>query len=99
MMLNFALNKKPFAPKTISYAINNETHLNFGKEIVYNTFDQNRFFAGVHYHTNTHDYLQVGYMYLYQQLASGNTYRYIHAIRIGYSHSLDLRKKEVQPKA
>jgi hypothetical protein len=99
MMLNFALNKKPFAPKTISYAINNETHLNFGKEIVYNPFDQNRFFAGVHYHTNTHDYLQVGYMYLYQQLASGNTYRYIHAIRIGYSHSLDLRKKEVQPKA
>jgi hypothetical protein len=99
LMLNFALNKKPFAPKTISYAISNEMHLNFGKEIVYNTFDQNRLFAGFHYHTNAHDYLQLGYMYLYQQLATGSKYRYIHAIRIGYSHNLDLRKKQAEVKS
>jgi len=98
LMLNFAFNKKPFAPKTISYVLNNETHINFGKEIVYNTFDQNRLFMGLHYHTNTHDYLQFGYTYLYQQLASGNRYRYIHAGRISYFHNLDLRKKEPQPK-
>ena len=98
MMLNFAFNKKPFAPKTISYAVNNEAHLNFGKEIVYNTFDQNRFFAGIHYHTTAHAYLQVGYMYLYQQLAIGNKYRYIHAARISYFQNLDLRKKEPQSK-
>ncbi len=98
MMLNFALNKKPFVPKTLSYVVNNETHLNFGKEIVYNTFDQNRLFLGFHYHTNAHDFLQFGYMYFYQQLAAGNRYRYIHAARIGYFHNLDLRKKDLQPK-
>lgn len=98
MMLNFAFNKKPFAAKTISYAINNEIHLNFGKEITYNTFDQNRLFVGFHYHTTSHDFLQFGYMYLYQQLASGNSYRYIHAARISYFHNLDLRKKESPPK-
>ena len=97
--LNFALNKKPFTPKTISYVITNETHLNFGKEIVYNTFDQNRLFVGVNYHTNTHDYFQFGYMYLYQQLASGNRYRYIHAARISYFQNLDLRKKDRLPKS
>jgi hypothetical protein len=98
LMLNFALNKKPFAPKTISYAVNNETHINFGKEIVYNTFDQNRLFVGLHYHANAHDLIQFGYMYLYQQLASGNRYRYVHAGRISYFHNLDLRKKEPSPK-
>ena len=99
MLLNFAFNKKPFAPKTISYAVNNETHINFGEQIIYNTFDQNRLFLGFHYHTNSHDFLQFGYMYLYQQLASGNSYRYVHAARIGYFHNLDLRKKEPLPKS
>jgi hypothetical protein len=94
LMLNFAFNKKPFAPKTISYAVNNETHVNFGKEIVYNTFDQNRLFLGLNFYTSTHDFLQFGYMYLYQQLATGNKYRYIHAARISYFQNLDLRKKE-----
>jgi hypothetical protein len=98
-MLNFSFNKNPFSSKTISYTISNEMHLNFGKEIVYNTFDQNRLFAGFQYHTNAHDYLQFGYMYLYQQLATGNNYRYIHAIRIGYSHGLDLRKKQAEAKS
>ena len=94
IMLNFAFNKTPFSPKSISYVINNELHLNFGKEIIYNTFDQNRLFFGFHYHTNSHDFLQFGYMYLYQQLAAGNKYRYIHAIRISFFQNLDLRKKE-----
>lgn len=97
IMLNFAFNKQPFAPKTISYVVNNETHLNFGKEIVYNTFDQNRFLVGFHYHTNTTNFVQVGYMYLYQQLPLGNQYRHIHAARISYFQSLDLRKKEIDP--
>jgi hypothetical protein len=99
LMLNFSFNKNPFSSKTISYTISNETHLNFGKEIVYNTFDQNRLFAGIHYHTTAHGYLQLGYMYLYQQLATGNKYRYIHAVRIGYSHNLDLPKKQVELKS
>ena len=95
---NFAFNKNHFASKTISYVLNNELMVNFGKEIVYNAFDQNRLFAGFHYHTNAHDYLQFGYMYLYQQLTSGNRYRYIHAGRLSYFHTPDLRKKEPQPK-
>lgn len=94
MLLNFAFNKKPFAPNTVSFAVNNELHLNFGKEIIYNTFDQNRLFAGLHYHTNAHDFLQIGYMYLYQQLGSGNRYRYVHAARISYFQNLDLRKNK-----
>lgn len=92
--LQVPLSKKNFAPGTFSFAVNDEVHVNFGKEIVYNYFDQNRFFVGLVYHTNAHDNLQVGYMNLFQQLAAGNKYRQLHVLRIFYFHNLDLRKKE-----
>ena len=87
------LGKNAFAPKTLSFVFNDEVHINFGKEIVYNTFDQNRLFLGFSYHTNPHDNIQFGYMNLFQQLAAGNQYKSIHAARIFYFHNLDVRKK------
>ena len=87
------IGKKPFAPKTFSAVVNNEVHINFGKQIVYNYFDQNRFFLGFAYHTNAHDNLQFGYMNVFQQLAAGNRYRSTNTFRVFYFHNLDLRKK------
>ena len=87
------LSKKGFAPNTFSFVANDEIHVNFGKQIVYNYFDQNRFFLGFAYQTNAHDNLQVGYMNIFQQLAAGNQYKSTHAIRVFYFHSLDLRGK------
>lgn len=87
------LGKKPFAPNTLSLALNDEIHINMGKQIVNNYFDQNRLFVGFAYHTNKHDNLQFGYMNLFQQLPAGNRYRSIHAARIFYYHNIDLRKK------
>ena len=91
--LTVPLGKKSFAKNTLSWVVNDELHMNFGKEVVYNYFDQNRFFTGFSYHVNSHDNLQFGYMNVFQQLAAGNRYRSIHAVRIFYIHSLDLRKK------
>jgi hypothetical protein len=71
----FPLSKRPFQPNSLSLVLNDELHVNFGKQIIYNYFDQNRFFTGFNYHVNKHDNLQFGYMYLFQQLASGNRYR------------------------
>jgi hypothetical protein len=66
--------------------------VNFGKNIVYNHFDQNRFFAGLAYQINPYAQLQGGYMNLYQQLPVGNQFRNQHTIRIFYFHNFDLRK-------
>ena len=88
----FSLGKKRFQPHTVSLVLNNEVHVNFGKQVVYNYFDQNRFFLGFNYHINKHDNLQVGYMNLFQQLPAGNRYRSIHAARLFYFHNLDLRR-------
>jgi hypothetical protein len=87
----FPLAKKAFAPKTWSVVLNDEVHINAGKEIVYNYFDQNRFFVGFSYHLNAHDNIQMGYMNVFQQLAAGNRYRSLHVARIFYFHNLDLR--------
>ena len=89
----FAFNKQPFKSRSLSFVLNDELHVNFGKEIVYNYFDQTRFFAGISYQVNTHDNLQFGYMNVFQQLAAGNRYKSIHAARVFFFHNLDLRKK------
>lgn len=93
ILTQFALGKRKFQPNTFAAVLNNEVHINFGDEIVYNYFDQNRFFAGFHYFLGKHDNLQFGYMNLFQQLASGNRYRSIHTMRLFYFHNLDVRKK------
>ncbi len=89
----FPLSKKKFQPNTLSLVLNDEVLVNFGKQIVYNYFDQNRFFAGFNYHINKHDNLQFGYMNLFQQLVAGNQYRNIHTGRVFYFHNLDFRNK------
>jgi hypothetical protein len=87
----FPLAKNSYAPKTWSFVVNDEILINAGKEIVYNYFDQNRFFVGLNYHLNAQNNIQVGYMNVFQQLAAGNVYKSIHAARLFYFHNLDLR--------
>lgn len=93
---NFALfipiTKKRFEPGGLQFLVNDELMVNFGKNIVYNHFDQNRFFAGLVYQVNKHAQLHAGYMNLYQQLAAGNQFRNQHTVRVFYFHNFDLRK-------
>lgn len=93
---NFALflplTKKGLDPGGLQFLVNNELMVNFGKNIVYNHFDQNRFFLGLVYQVNSHAQLHGGYMNLYQQLPAGNKFRNQHTIRIFYFHNFDLRK-------
>ncbi len=85
--------KKEITPGNLSFIVNDEIHINFGKQIINNYFDQNRFFVGLKLQTNKHDNLQFGYMNLFQQLAAGNSYKNINALRFFYFHNLDLREK------
>jgi hypothetical protein len=88
------LKGKEMAPKTPFAAVMNELFINFGDRIVYNMFDQNRFFAGFGYQFTSHFNAQLGYMNVYQQEGSGNNFVSTNAIRLFFFHSLDLRKKE-----
>jgi len=93
---NFAffipITKKRFEPGGLQFLLNDELMINFGENITYNVFDQNRLFAGLVYQVNSHAQLHAGYMNLYQQLASGDSFRNQHTIRVFYFHNFDLRK-------
>ena len=90
-LLNIPLSKKGIVPHAFSVVLNNEIFINLGPRIVYNKFDQNRLFAGLGYQLSAHSNLQFGYMNIFQQLAAGNTYRNIHAVRLFFFQNLDLR--------
>ena len=85
------LSKKSYVPGAVSFILNDEVHVNFGKQIVYNYFDQNRFFAGLKLQTGKTSNLQFGYLNVFQQLAAGNQYKNINALRLFYFHNVDLR--------
>ena len=91
-ILEIPLGKKMISP--FSLIASDEINVNFGKEILYNYFDQNRFFTGLKYAFNTHNNVQLGYMNIFQQLATGNKYRVSNVIRIYYYQNIDLRKKK-----
>ena len=93
ILLAVAIGKNPFTQGTFSFVLNDELHVNFGEEIVYNYFDQNRFFVGFNYQTNRTDNIQFGYLNVFQQLPAGNQYRSMNGVRLAYFHNLDLRKK------
>ncbi|KAJ1518410.1 hypothetical protein HMI54_000938, partial [Coelomomyces lativittatus] len=80
--------------KTPFLYLNNDIHINAGKNIINNYFDQNRFFAGVGYQFTLQLNAQIGYMNVFQQQPSGNQYVSINAIRLFVFHNLDLRKEK-----
>jgi hypothetical protein len=90
-MLMVPLKGKVIEPKTPFLALNDELHINMGREIIYNYFDQNRAFIGLGYQFTRHLNAQLGYMNVFQQQAVGNRFNNTHAIRFFVFHTLDLR--------
>ncbi len=80
-------------PKKLSVLINDEIHINFGKQIVNNYFDQNRLFLGLNYAFDASNNLQFGYLNSFIQTAAGNQYRNINALRVAYLQNFDFRTK------
>ena len=93
LFYDIPLSAKGIVPKTWSFVVNDEVHINFGKQIVNNTFDQNRFYLGFKYQISPHTNFQVGYMNVFIQQPSGNQYRSLHVPRLFYFQNLDLRRK------
>jgi len=88
------LKGKELKPKTPFLAVIDEVFLNLGNNVVYNTFDQNRFFLGLGYQVSSHMNVQLGYMNIFQQEASGSNYYSTNAVRLFLFQTLDLRNNE-----
>ncbi|WP_266368393.1 DUF2490 domain-containing protein [Tellurirhabdus rosea] len=90
--LQIPLTKPQMQPGVPNFVFQNELHLNAGKQITYNYFDQNRFFVGFSYPFSKSLTLQAGYMNLFQQLPAGNRFANNHVARLFLFQTLDFRQ-------
>ncbi|MBL7745452.1 MAG: DUF2490 domain-containing protein [Chitinophagaceae bacterium] len=70
-----------------------EIALHAGKEVVYNTFDQNRLFIGIREKVSKDLSFDTGYMVVYQQKYSGYQYDLNNTFRLFFYYTPDLGKK------
>jgi hypothetical protein len=70
-----------------SLVLADEVLLNFGREVVYNTMDQNRIFVGIKQNLNPQLSFDFGYMNVYQQRSSGYQYDMNHTIRLFFYYN------------
>ncbi len=77
-----------------SLIISDEVLVQFGKEIILNTFDQNRLFIGAKVPLNERLSCDFGYMNIIQQKATGYQYDVSNVFRLFFYYNIDL----AQPK-
>jgi hypothetical protein len=78
--------KKKTWPKLV---ISDEVLVQFGKEVVYNTFDQNWLFIGIKQSITPKLSFDFGYMNVYQQKKSGYQYDMNHTLRLFFYYKND----------
>ncbi len=83
--------------KLPALALANEVCLQSGKEIVYNTFDQNRFFIGIREQLRPDLSFDMGYMRVYQQKRSGYEFDRNHTFRLFFYYSPQLYRHSATP--
>jgi hypothetical protein len=89
---------KPFKnPRVPSFVVSDEACVQFGESIVFNTFDQNRFFLGVKESLSKKLSFDIGYMNIWQQKPAGNQYTTSHVFRLFFYYNADLRKNLHEP--
>ncbi len=68
--------------------ITDECMLQFGSAVVYNTFDQNRFFAGIKQKISNTLSFDAGYMRIFQQKNNGSSYSLSNCYRLFFYYTL-----------
>lgn len=71
----------------LSVRCTNEIFFQSGQQIVYNTFDQNRFYLAALFGNAPDQKVEIGYLRIYQQLPSGNVYSGRDVVRVTYFKS------------
>lgn len=85
------------AEKLPALMVSDEILLNFGKQVVYNSMDQNRFFVGIKQRVTKSLNFDFGYMNVYQQKSSGNVYDNNNTLRLFFYYTVDVSNKHKAP--
>jgi hypothetical protein len=79
-------------PEIPSLVLSDEIAFQFGRDIVANTFDQNRLFTGIKQRLGREWSFDLGYMLVYQQKANGYQYDLDHTLRWFFYFTPDRRR-------
>jgi hypothetical protein len=77
-----------------SLVLSDELAVQFGKEVVYNSFDQNRLFIGIKLPVCQALSFDMGYMLFTQEKSTGYQYDKNHTCRLFFYYTPDFRKKK-----
>lgn len=80
--------------KKLSLVLADEVLMHMGKEVVYNSLDQNRIFIGIRQNLGHAWSYDAGYMNVYQQKYSGYQYDMNHTFRLFFYYTPDFRKSK-----
>jgi len=80
-------------PKLPQLVLADECMLQFGKDVLYNTFEQNRAFIGIKQRINNNLSFDAGYMSVFQQKSNGIGYNQIDTYRLFFYYNLHLKKE------
>lgn len=94
LSINFPVFRNPKLPQLL---IVDELLIQFGKDIVYNIFDQNRFTLGIKQNLSKAWRFDLGYMLVYQEKYSGYQYDLNHTIRWFFYYTPDFRRRNSLP--
>jgi hypothetical protein len=96
LSLTVPVSEKPSVP---SLVFSDELLVQFGSDVVLNTFDQNRFFAGIRKRMSRDWSFDLGYMLVYQQKSTGYQYDLNHTLRWFFYLTPDCRavKGSIEP--
>ena len=92
LAVTIPVSKNKYIP---SLVFSDELMMQSGKHIVYNNFDQNRFFAGIKQQITSSLAADLGYMHVWQQRLSGYQYNRNQTIRLFFYWQPDFRKKNI----
>lgn len=85
--------------KTIlAVKVYDEVHVNFGKKIISNSFDQNRIYGGFTYNVSNAFAVDLGYLFWFQETSDGKSYYDRNVFRLGINHRIDLSKSSANNK-
>lgn len=87
-----SINKAKLSKGSVFAAFYDEPFINFGKNVKYNIFDQNRFYAAIGYQVNTFANFQAGYLNQIIIKPTGKKQEMNHTLQAGITWNLDLRK-------
>jgi hypothetical protein len=89
LQLSYKLNQED-TKLSSTLKLSDELMLNAGKNILYNQFDQNRLYVGLEQGLNKNFSVELGYLYWYQQRASGNQFFDRDIVRLTVFHKVKL---------